>query len=168
MRAKMWWLLIFCWLVGLQPIPTFKEYADMLTHQEKVRIQVLWLTGRLDEKNIRQFYERFVLAPNRDSAIEHALDKSFTASLDRHWEWVKKVINIPGLLKEHYEGQGFLKGTWGTLKTFVLVPFRAWYEIFAGNKGLGHSPFVTLCGAATLILLILGIADLYFDWFYYW
>ena len=118
MRDKLWWLLIFCWLVGLQPVYTIEEYIDMLTHAEKVRIQALWFEGRLDEKNIRQFYDRFVLAPNRDRAIEHALDRSFTASLDRHWEWVKNLL-VPSLLKEHYKEQGFLKGTWRTLKTVV-------------------------------------------------
>ena len=166
MRDTLWTLLIVCLLVGLQPVRTIEEHIDILTDTEKVQIQALWFEGTLDKENIRQFYYRFGLAPNRNTAIEHALDKSFSASLDRFWEGVKNVFEIPSLLKEQYKKHGFLKGTWRIVKTVVLTPFRAWYEIFAGDKGLGQNPFVTLCRAALLIIVVLLIADWHFMWFY--
>lgn len=167
MRNTLWTLLIFCLLVGLPPIRKSEKYVDILTDAEKVKIEQFLIEGRLHKDNIDQFLDRFALAPDRDIALEHALDLSFRASVERHWEGVKNVFKeVPSLLKGHYEKHGFLNGTWRIVKTVVLVPFRSWYEIFAGNKGLGDSPFTTLCGAASLIIVVLLIADWHFIWFY--
>ena len=167
MRNTLWTLLVFCLLVGLPPIRKSEKYVDILTDAEKVKIDQLLIEGRLQKENIQQFFDRFALAPDRDTAIEHALDVSLGASVARHWEGIKNVFEeIPSLLKEHYKKHGFFNGTWRIVKTVVLVPFRSWYEIFAGNKGLGYNPFGTLCGAASLIIVVLLIADWYFVWFY--
>ena len=167
MRSKLWSLLIFCLLVGLTPARKSEKYVDILTDAERVKIEQLLIEGRLHKDDIKPFLDRLALAPNRDTAIEHALDLSLSASVARYWEGVKNVFEeAPSLLKEHYKKYGFLNGTWRIVKTVVLVPFRSWYEIFAGNKGLGYSPLATLCGAASLILLILLIADWHFIWFY--
>ena len=160
-RETLWTLLIFCLLTALLPIGKGEKYIDYLTEAEKVKIDQLWAAGVLHKDNIDHFLARFVLAPNRDTAIEHAFNMSWFAEVQRYLVSLK---NIPGLLKAHYGEHGFFKGTWRITKTVVLVPFRAWHEIFAGNKGLGPNPFKTLCGAASLIIVILLIADWHFIW----
>ncbi len=149
------------------PIRKSERYIDILTDAEKAKIEQLWNQGVLHKDNIQQFYDRFALAPDRKTAIEHALDTDFKPSTARHWKGITNVFTEgPGLLIAHYKKHGFFNGTWRIVHTVVLVPFRSWYEIFAGNKGLGDNPFGTLCGAAALIIVALLIADWYFDWFY--
>ena len=156
MRNTLWTLLIIFLLTGLLPIRKSEKYVDILTDAEKVKIEQLLIEGRLHKDNMQQFLDRFALAPNRDTAIEHALDLSLSASVARHWEGVKNVVKeVPNLLKEHYQKHGFFNGTWRMVNAVVQVPFRSWHEIFAGDKGLGQNPLGTLCGAASLIIVIL-------------
>ncbi|MDE0316882.1 MAG: hypothetical protein OXM61_18500 [Candidatus Poribacteria bacterium] len=167
MRKTLWGLLIFCLLAGLPPIRKSEKYIDILTNAEKVRIEQLWDIGVLHKDNIDEFYDRFALAPDRETAIEHALDTSFKSTTQRDWKGMTNVFTEgPKLLIKHYKKHGMIKGTWRMIKTVVLVPFRSWHEIFAGNKGLGIDPFGTLCGAATLVILALLVGDWHFDWFY--
>ncbi|MXV74745.1 hypothetical protein F4Z99_10745 [Candidatus Poribacteria bacterium] len=160
MRNTLWTLLIFCLLTGLPPIRKSEKYVDILTDAEKVKIEQLVIEGRLHKDNVQQFFDRFALAPRRDTAIEHALDLSLGASVARHWEGVKNVVEEgPSLLKEHYQKHGFFNGTWRIVNAVVQMPFRSWHEIFAGDKGLGQNPLGTLCGAASLIIVIFLVAE---------
>lgn len=166
MRKTLWSLLIIFILIGLPPIRKSKKYMDIITDAEKVKIEQLVAEGILHRDNLQQFFDRFALAPNREKAIEHALDTGLRASVERQFQGIKNVfVEGTGLIKAHYQKHGILMGTWQVLGTVVLVPYHSWAEIFGGEPGLGD-PARTLCGAATLFLIVLLILDWHFIWFY--
>lgn len=164
MKNTFFTLMIISILIGLPPIRKSEKFFDTLTLAEQVKVEKLRIQGKLHKGNIQQFVDRFSLAPDRETAIEHALDSSLRARVERFGQGMKNVFGEGlGLLKEHYKKYGFFNGTWRIVKTFVLVPFRSWKEIFAGKPGLGDNPFGTLCGAASVIFLGLWI----YEEFYY-
>lgn len=165
MRNTLWWLLIFCFLAGLPPFRKNVRYIDILTDTEKAKIEQLVQEGKLHKDNFQQFFDRFTLAPNRKTAIEHALDPSLRAKVERHLQGIENVfVEGPGLIKTHYQKHGIIMGTERIISTIVLVPYRSWAEIFGGEPGLGD-PTRTLCGAATVLLIAMLISDWHFIWF---
>lgn len=166
MRNTLWILLIFCFLAGLPPIRKSVKYIDILTDAEKVKIEQLIIEGKLHRDNLQQFFDRFALAPNRETAIEYALNTSPRASVGGHFQGIKNVfVEGPGLIKAHYQKHGIFMGTGRIISTIVLVPYHSWAEIFGGEPGLGDNPIGTLAGAATVFLIVLLILDWHFIWF---
>ena len=152
-------------MAGLPPIRKNVKYIDILTDTEKVKIEQLMIEGKLHRDNLQQFLDRFALAPNRETAIEHALNTTSRASTGRRFQGIKNVfVEGPGLIKAHYQKYGIITGTGRILGTIVLVPYHSWIEIFSGEPGLGD-PTRTLCGAATVFLIALLILDWHFIWF---
>ena len=165
MRKILWSLLIFCLLAGLPNIRKSEKYIDIITDDERVKIEQLMIEGKLHRDKLQQFFDRFALAPNRETAIEHALDSSLRAKVERHFQGIKNIfIEGPGLIKAHYQKHGIIMGTRRIISTIVLVPYHSWAEILGGEPGLGN-PTRTLCGAATVFLIALLILDWFFIWF---
>ena len=160
MRNTLLSLMIFSLFMGLPPIRKTERYFDVLTAAEKIKIEELLIQGKLQKGDLQQIMDRFALAPERETAIEHALDLSLRARVERFWQGMKNVLGDgPGLLKEHYKEHGIIKGTGRIVWSVLLVPYRSWKEIFGGKPGLGDNPLGTLSGAASVIFLGLWIYE---------
>ena len=100
--------LIYCLLAGLLPIRKTEKYIDILTAAELVKIDELLNQGMLHDGNIKQFFDRFALALHREIYIEHALNFSLRARVERFWQGMKNMVLVgSGLLKEHYQKTDF-------------------------------------------------------------
>ena len=152
-------------LTGLPPIRKSTKKINAPTEAEKAKIEKLVEDGTLHEGNLRQFFDRFIHAPERKTAIEYALDPPSQPKRLRFFQGMKNMfVEGPGLVIEHYEKHGIFRGTWRIITTIILVPYYSWAEIFGGEPGLGDTTR-TLCGAATVFLIVLLILDWYFIWF---
>lgn len=99
MRNTFFSLMIISILIGLPPIRKSEKFVDTLTPAEQVKIEELRAQGKLHKGNIQQFIDRFSLAPDRETAIEHALDSSLGASIARHWQGIKNIfVETPGII----------------------------------------------------------------------
>ena len=60
------------------------KFSDIITEDEKQKINALIADGTLYEDNMPTFIDRFLRAPNRTEAFEQARDSSFGAEVARN------------------------------------------------------------------------------------
>lgn len=153
-----WSITILCvWIISLLPITAEGEtWKEVLTDDEKAKLKQLISWGIITETNIDQFADRFVRAPNRETAFEQALDSSFGAAAARELHGIKRRFADPSIsseeLKRHYQEHGPVSGTLRIALSPVTIPIRSWGEIVGNEPGLGEYPLKILIGAASVIL----------------
>ena len=153
-----WSITILCvWIISLLPITAEGEtWGEILTDTEKAKIQDLFDRGVIGESNVDQFFDRLRRAPNRETAIEQALDSSFGAASARELHGIKRRFLDPRIgseaLQKHYQEHGPVSGTLWIVLSPVTIPIRSWSKIVGSGRGLGEYPLKVLIGAAVVIL----------------
>ena len=130
------------------------RFIDIITDNEKQKINALISDGTLHEQNMQTFIDRFVRAPRRESAFDHARDATLGASMHRSAIGISTSLSNPGMglrgAKKFFDERGILRGAGELALSAVTTPIRSWGQIVSG-EGLGENPFETLIGAASVI-----------------
>ena len=131
------------------------KWGDILTGTEKTELKRLIDIGIISDTNIDQFADRFLRAPQRETAFQQALDTSIGAAVARDWHGIKRGFKDPMIgveaARQHYAEKGVVKGTADIAWSAITTPVRSWAEILGGEPGLGENPLETLVGAASVI-----------------
>lgn len=144
-------------IISALPITAEGEtWGEILTDTQKVKIKDLLDKGIIDKSNVDRFLDRLRRAPNRETAIEQALDSSFGAAAARDLHGIKRRFADPRIgfeaLKKHYQVHGPVNGTVRIALSPVTIPIQSWSEIVGSEPGLGEYPLKVLIGAAVVML----------------
>lgn len=139
------------------------RFIDIITADEKQKINSLIADGTLNETNMPTFVDSFVRAPDRKTAFEHARDNTLVARVHRDITGIDKAFRDPGIgiraAEKFFEEKGVVRGAGELAWSAVTTPIRAWGGIL-GGKGLGERPLETLVGAAGVLPVGRAVAGL--------
>jgi len=119
------------------------RFIDIISEDEKQKINALIADGTLNEVNMPTFVDSFVRAPDRKTAFEHARDNTLLARVHRDITGIGKGLRDPGIgvraAEKFFEEKGVVRGAGELAWSAATTPIRVWAGIL-GGKGLGQRP----------------------------